>query len=113
MKGIKRALEIGGVKTTEYSWRGVASDGKVAQVDLLIDRNDGIVDMCEMKFTKNEYALDENEWNAIARRRAALRMEVPPSKAIHVVMVTDGLMRQNAWSKEIVAFITADDLFGE
>ena len=113
VKGIKRALEIGGVKTTEYSWRGVASDGKVAQVDLLIDRNDGIVDMCEMKFTKNEYALDENEWNAIARRRAALRMEVPPSKAIHVVMVTDGPMRQNAWSKEIVAFITAEDLFGE
>ena len=66
-----------------------------------------------MKFTKNEYALDENEWNAIARRRAALRREVPPSKAIHVVMVTDGLMRQNAWSKEVVAFITADDLFGE
>ena len=49
----------------------------------------------------------------IARRRAALRGEVPPSKAIHVVMVTDGPMRQNAWSKEIVAFITADDLFCE
>lgn len=113
VKGIKRALEIGGVKTTEYSWRGVASDGKVAQVDLLIDRNDGIVDLCEMKFTKNEYALDENEWNAIARRRAALRGAVSPSKAIHVVMVTDGPMRQNAWSKEVVAFITADDLFGE
>ena len=113
VKGIKRALEIGGVKTTEYSWRGVASDGKVAQIDLLIDRNDGIVDLCEMKFTKDAYALDEDEWNSIARRRAALRGDVPPSKAIHVIMVTDGPMRQNAWSKEVVAFITADDLFVE
>jgi len=112
VKGVKRALEIGGVKTTEYSWRGVASDGKVAQIDLLIDRNDGIVDLCEMKYTKSEYVLDEKEWNSIARRRAALRGELPESKAIHVVMVTDGPMRQNAWSKEIVAFITADDLFG-
>ena len=65
-----------------------------------------------MKFTKDAYALDEDEWNSIARRRSALRGDVPPSKAIHVIMVTDGPMRQNAWSKEVVAFITADDLFG-
>ena len=108
---IKHALEIGGVKTCEYSWRGVASDGKPAQVDLLIDRNDGIVDLCEMKYTKDAYALTEEEWNRIARRRGALRSVLPADKAIHVVMVTAQPMVRNAWSKEVMAFISADDLF--
>ena len=110
---IKRTLEIGGVKTSEYSWRGKTSDGKAVQIDLLIDRNDGIVDLCEMKYTKDVYALTEKEWGNIAQRRAALRTAISPSRAIHVVMVTDRPMALNAWSKEVMAFITSDDLFRE
>ena len=110
---IKRALEIGGVKTSEYSWRGIAPDGKPAQIDMLIDRNDGIVDMCEMKYTKDAYALSEEEWNRISRRRGALRGVLPSSKAIHVVMVTAQPMVHNAWSRDVMAFVTADDLFKE
>lgn len=108
---IKHALEIGGVKTSEHSWRGIAPDGSPAQIDMLIDRNDGIVDLCEMKYTKDAYALSEEEWNRISRRRTALRSVLPPSKAIHVVMVTAQPMVRNAWSKEVMAFVTADDLF--
>ena len=111
VREIKRALEIGGVKTSEFAWRGTASDGKPAQIDLLIDRNDGIVDICEMKYTKEPYALDEAEWSKIVRRRGALRGVLPPAKAIHVVMVTDGPMVQNAWSKEVMGFVTSTDLF--
>ena len=113
VKGIKRALEIGGVRTNEYAWRGIAPDGKIAQIDLLIDRNDGIVDLCEMKFTKESYELNEREWNSIARRRAAVREAIAQSKAIHVVMVTVDPMRRNAWANEVAAFIEGDDLFGE
>ena len=108
---IKRALEIGGVKTTEYSWRGIAPDGRPVQIDLLIDRNDGIADLCEMKFTKDAYALTEDEWNRIVRRRGALRNVLPANKAIHVVMVTAQPMIRNAWSKEVMAFVSAEDLF--
>jgi hypothetical protein len=108
---IKRALEIGGVKTSEFAWRGTAPDGQPAQLDLLIDRNDGIVDICEMKYTKEPYALDEGEWTRISRRRGALRKVLSPEKAIHVVMVTDSPMIRNAWSKEVMGFVTSDDLF--
>ena len=108
---IKRALEIGGVKTSEFAWRGTAPDGKPAQIDLLIDRNDGIVDICEMKYTKEPYALNESEWTRISRRRGALRSVLPPAKAIHVVMVTDSPMIRNAWSKEVMGFVASDDLF--
>ena len=111
VREIKRALEIGGVKSSEFAWRGTAPDGKPAQIDLLIDRNDGIVDICEMKYTKEPYALDEGEWTRISRRRGALRKVLSSDKAIHVVMVTDSPMIRNAWSKEVMGFVTSDDLF--
>ena len=110
---IKRALQIGGVLTNSYAWRHEADspDDEGAQIDLLIDRNDGIVDICEMKYTKEPYALDEGEWTRISRRRGALRSVLPPAKAIHVVMVTDSPMIRNAWSKEVMGFVASDDLF--
>ena len=111
VRNIKRALGIGGLKTQEYAWRGEAADGKPVQIDMLIDRNDGIVDLCEMKYTKDAYALSEDEWEKISRRRGALRSVLPPSKAIHVVMITDRPMTRNKWSDEVMAFLTADDLF--
>jgi hypothetical protein len=95
----------------EMAWRGMAPDEKPAQIDLLIDRNDGIVDICEMKYTKEPYALDEGEWTRISRRRGALRSVLPPAKAIHVVMVTDSPMIRNAWTKEVMGFVASDDLF--
>ena len=109
---IKRALEIGGVRTAEYAWRGTAPDGKPAQIDLLVDRNDGIADLCEMKYTNEPYALSEDEWNKICRRRGAVRSALP-SKAVHVVLVTNLPAVRNAWSKEIAAFVTGDDLYRE
>ena len=78
---------------------------------MLIDRNDGIVDICEMKYTKDAYSLSEEEWAKISRRRSALRSVLPLSKAIHVVMVTDQPMIRNKWSSEVMAFVSSDDLF--
>ena len=111
VRKIKRALEIGGVRTSEYAWRGADAEGRPAQIDMLIDRNDGIVDICEMKYTREPYALTEGEWNRIAIRRKALRDSSSTRKAIHVVMVTDLPLAHNAWSKEVSGFVSSDDLF--
>jgi len=111
VQAIKHALEIGGVRTSEYAWRGMTTAGKSVQVDLLIDRNDGIIDICEMKYTRAPYALTEDEWNRIALRRQALRNAVSSDKAIHVVMVTNQPLVPNAWSKEVLGTVSTDDLF--
>ena len=111
VRNIKRALEIGGVRTSEYAWRGVDDCGRKAQIDLLIDRNDGIIDICEMKYTREPYVLTEEEWNRIAHRRKALKDASSTHKALHVVMVTDLPMVRNAWSKEVMGFVSTDDLF--
>lgn len=103
---IKTALGIGGVAASVRSWRGAD-----AQIDMIIDRSDGIVDICEMKYTREPYALDEREWQAIERRKAAFRAASKTKKAIHVVMVAAAGLRRNSWSGEVQYVLTLDDLF--
>lgn len=59
---IKSALGISGVNSSVYSWRTEATeehDG--AQMDLLIDRKDGVINLCEMKYADDTYAIDADE----------------------------------------------------
>ena len=51
---MKKALGISGVVTEEYAWRHIAEgeDDKGAQIDLVIDRSDGVVNLCEMKYSR-------------------------------------------------------------
>ncbi|MCB9261377.1 MAG: AAA family ATPase [Flavobacteriales bacterium] len=53
---IKKALEIGGIYTEESSWIGEYNNEK-AQIDLLIDRADNTVTICEAKFYNQKFAL--------------------------------------------------------
>ena len=52
---IKAALGIAGVDTMEYAWRSEKSEPG-AQIDLLIDRKDDVINLCEMKCTDSAYA---------------------------------------------------------
>ena len=59
---IKKKLGISGVLTEEYAWRcqpDEKSGTPGAQIDLLIDRADGIIDLCEMKYSDAEFAITE------------------------------------------------------
>ena len=103
---LKDALRIGGVSSNVCSWRGSG-----AQIDLVIDRNDGIVDVCEMKYTAEPYALDADEWTKIEHRRSALRDVVGERKAVHVVMVAASGLVPNAWANEVQYLVTLNDLF--
>lgn len=72
---IKRALGISGVHTDVYSWKCSASaELRGAQIDLLLVRRDGIVNLCEMKYSAHEYAIDAEEDAKIARPAYGLRM---------------------------------------
>ena len=54
---IKAALCISGVVTIQCSWQGKDESGKRTQIDLLIDRRDGVIDLCEAKFASGLYAI--------------------------------------------------------
>ena len=89
MPQIKEALGIGGVVSTAQSWHTEATkehDG--AQIDLLIDRNDGVINLCEMKFSNDTYQIDNEEDKNLRRRQSVLQQVTKTLKAIHTPMIT-------------------------
>lgn len=60
---IKKKLGISGVLTEESAWFCTEDDDKGiggAQIDLLIDRRDRVVSICEMKYSINEFLIDKS-----------------------------------------------------
>lgn len=107
---IKNALGILGVESVEYSFRSTAHTPG-AQIDLLIDRNDNVINLCEMKFTNGEFRIDETFEKNLLNKKEAFVSETKTNKSIHLTMVTAGGLQQNRYSGIIQNTITADDLF--
>lgn len=111
---IKKKLGISGILTNEYAWRCLPDEGTGrpgVQIDLLIDRSDGIIDVCEMKYSRDSYTITSDYAEEIARKRNVLQAVTGTKKAIHSIMVTtDGLAR-NGYRGDIQAEIRLDDLY--
>ena len=111
---IKMKLGISGVMTDEYAWRCLPdkeSGRKGVQIDLLIDRSDGIIDLCEMKYSKKEYVITKDYEAELIQKKATFAEVTKTKSALHTVMITtDGLMR-NAYIGEIQNEVVSDDLF--
>lgn len=112
---IKRKLGISGVVTRTYGWRHAsASEGdEGAQVDLVLDRDDRVVNICEVKYRRDEepYALSDEEDRNLLNKREIYARETGTSSAIHLTMVTvNGLRHNTAWN-DVQSEVTLDDLF--
>lgn len=108
---IKAALGISGVHVEAYSWRGSSADGKAAQIDLLLDRRDGIVNVCEMKYSRRPYVIDRDESERLARRIEAIRGRVGAERLIHLTMITACGIEHNEYGNEVQSEVVLDDLF--
>ncbi len=107
---IKAALGISGIETREFAWR-YAGDGKGAQIDLIISRKDGVINLCEMKYTNEEYALDEVEHTKILNRIAQFQGESGTKDAIHVTLICGAGFKRNKYAGSVQNVICGDDLF--
>jgi len=107
---IKARLGIAGVITEIFAFRSKQGKGG-AQIDLVIDRKDGVINLCECKFTNKPYALTEKDMADLERKKEVFLKETGTKKAIHLTMITANGLVQNAHRNEIHSEITLDDLF--
>jgi len=107
---IKRALGIAGVATEESSWRSVSAEPG-AQVDLVIDRRDMTINLCEIKHYAGAFAIDKKTAASLERKRHAFQEETRTKKDLHLTMVTTFGVKPNAYSHILQSEVTADDLF--
>lgn len=112
LQHIKNALGISGVATSTYSWHGKGGnnhDG--AQIDMLIERADNVINLCEMKFASHPYSLTSKDVSNINNKVASFISATQVRSAVHVTMVTTYGLEHNEYSGEIQSEVTLDDLF--
>ena len=111
IRQIKSALGISGVTTTQSAWskRGDEQDG--VQIDLLINRSDNVINMCEIKFYNDDFKVDKSYYRTILHRQEVLSDYIKKSTAIHSTLITSFGITKNEYSDIFSNVITLDDLF--
>lgn len=110
---IKQALGIGGVKSSLSAWKVQGTESKAgAQIDLLILRDDNIVNLCEMKFASAPYSIDKEEEGKLLHRIEMLKESLGTSKqTVHLTLITTFGLVQGKHSGKVQKVVTCDDLF--
>ena len=107
---IKQALGIVSVSTEYYSWKSkMMKEG--AQIDIIIDRADNIINLCEVKYCNHEYQLDKEEFFKIAHRIEAFQTETETTSSIIPTIITTFGLSKGMYSDQIPVQLTLDDLF--
>lgn len=116
VKQIKHTLGISGVLSDESSWfvKGDEEKGvSGAQIDLVIDRRDHVVSICEMKYSISEYEIDKTYDTNLRNKIASFSKVTHTKKTIQLVMITTYGVKRNKYSGIIGTQVILDDLFKE
>ncbi|NEW84275.1 MAG: AAA family ATPase [Mariniphaga sp.] len=112
---IKNALGIGMVETFHGPWHHIppkSTEGAGAQIDLLIDRKDATINLCEMKFSESEFTIDAAYAKLLRQKKEVFKNETKTRKNIFVTMITTFGIADNSWSNDIVSnSLTIENLF--
>ena len=110
---IKRSLQIAGVSSNESSYILRGDDEQEGmQIDLIIDRADDVVNVCEMKFCKSDFIVTKSYSEKITRHIETLE-QMYRSKTFHPTLVTAMPVQRNEYSDIFLSRLTIDDLFAE
>jgi len=110
LEQIRRKLGISGVITYTSSWRCRDEDGG-AQIDLIIDRNDNVINVCEMKFSRKEFVITKEYDKNLRNKVWTFAEKTRTKKAVHTTMITTYGVKRNEYRNNIQSQVTLDDLF--
>ncbi|MDR3296574.1 MAG: AAA family ATPase [Clostridiales Family XIII bacterium] len=107
---IRAGLGIAGVLIGISSWRSRRSDPG-AQIDLVIERGDNVIDLCEIKFSKHPYSIGKGDEEDLRNKLSAFTQETKTRKAVHIAMITTYGVKQNMHAGIVNSQVTMDALF--
>lgn len=109
LTAIKKALGIGGVYTEASSW---VDKARSVQVDLLIDRRDHVINLCEVKFTQEPFVLTKANKDELQRKLFVFREDTKTRKSVFATLITTFGLNGNIHATGFIQnVITMDDLF--
>lgn len=108
---IKHKLEIAGVLSEVSSWKKDGSSDDGAQIDLIIDRRDRVINLCEIKFTTKEFEISK-DYDLNLKNKVELFKESTGTKStLQLTMITTYGIKRNKYSNYVSKEICLDDLF--
>ncbi|MBO4337212.1 MAG: ATP-binding protein [Lachnospiraceae bacterium] len=108
---IKRALGISGISSKESAWPKTGDGEKGTQIDLIIQRKDNVVNMCEMKFYSEDFTVDKEYDELLRHRQNLLKENLPRKSMIHNTLITTYGIRDNEYRWSFDNVINMNDLF--
>jgi hypothetical protein len=106
---IRDALGILGTSTAIYAWRDPSPKSN-RQIDLVLDRKDGVIDLCEMKYYQNEFVIDSAYADKLTTRRDAFISQLKKPRTVHLVFITRSGLKENSYRHLVDASLSLEDL---
>ena len=111
IENIKRALGVSGVNSSQSQWALKGDDDKEGtQIDLIIDRSDNVVNLCEMKFYNEEFRVTKEYYKKLSHRLNLLQETLPKRKTVHMTLITTEGLAKNEYQSAFQKVVTLEDL---
>ncbi len=102
---VLKCLDIRNMAGEVGSWHHHASaksDYPGAQIDLIIDRNDNAMNICEIKYSSNIFTIDKNYAKSLINKMSVFEDKTRTKKQLFLTMITTHGIKQNIWSADLV-----------
>lgn len=115
IREIRKSLNLKPFSSQPGTWRyspqkGSKEDG--AQIDLLFDRNDGVITLCEIKYTKEPFVIDKDYAARLAQKKEVFKKQTKTKKQLFWAFVSANGLKKTLYSQEMVsAEVTLNDFF--
>ncbi len=110
IREIIQALRFDSIHTEYYSWRSKEADSS-AQIDIIIDRADNNISVCEVKYSQTSYLLTKNEYQKILNRVETFRRETKTRKGLQTTLITTFGLKENEYAHISFRTVVLKDLF--
>ena len=98
---IKKHLGISGVYAEISTWRS-RKDGQGAQIDLLIDRKDRVINACEIKFSVKPFSISKSYSDSLRNKLMVFRTETGTKKTLFLTIIAANGLAANEYSQQLV-----------
>ncbi len=98
---IKEGLKIRGIYSANGSWVSKQKETNT-QIDLLIDRDDQVINLCEMKFSNQAFTIDKKTTENMIEKINIFKTETKTNKSIFLTFITTFGLKKNSYSNQIV-----------
>lgn len=106
-------MGIASVITSFSTWSNTATvKHKGTQIDLIIDRADHCINLCEIKFYNNHYQMTKLDVERLNHKREIFQQVTQTQKTLFITLITSyGAIENDFYHQAVDGQIKLDDLF--